>query len=444
MKLEKILVVDDEPTLRGFLQETLKRKGKVVYTAKDGLEAIETLKRNDIDLIITDLKMPNKSGIDVLNFAKRKNQEIMVILMTAHATIESAVEAMQLGAFHYLIKPFSYEAIEVVLQKVEEHFVLRSENQFLKQEALPSAPFIAKSKPMKDLLKNLSKIAKTSASVFISGESGTGKEVIARCIHLFSKRKDAPFITVNCPAIPDTLIESEFFGHEKGSFTGASQKRIGRFERAHNGTLLLDEVTETPILMQPKLLRAIQEQEFERVGGSHPIRVDIRFISTTNRNIRKSIDQKIFREDLYYRLNVVPIHIPPLRERKEDILPLANHFIQKLCKEHHLPHKALSKSSYEKLLAYSWPGNVRELCNVIERAVVLTDGTEISDAYLFLDYTSTKPSTSLPVGKSLKELEQDFILQTLEKQKQNRSETAKILGITLKTLRNKLNQYGLS
>lgn len=441
MKLEKILVVDDEPILRSFLKEVLKRKGKTVYIAKDGLEGIEVLKKNDVDLIITDLKMPNKSGIDVLTFAKSKSKELIVILMTAHATIESAVEAMQMGAFHYLIKPFSQEAIEVVLQKAEEHFSLISENQFLKQEALPNIPFIAKSKPMKDLLKTLSKIAKSSASVFISGESGTGKEVIAKCIHLLSKRKEDPFITVNCPAIPDTLIESEFFGHEKGSFTGALQKRIGRFERAHNGTLLLDEVTEIPILMQPKLLRVIQEQEFERVGGSHSIRVDVRFISTTNRAIQKSIDEKIFREDLYYRLNVVPIHIPPLRDRKEDILPLANHFIQKLCKEHHLTQKQLSKTSYEKLLAYSWPGNVRELCNVIERAIVLTDDPEISDTYLFLDEMPKERKNPLPIGKSLKEVEKEFILQTLADQKQNRSQTAKILGITLKTLRNKLNDY---
>ncbi|PIS00531.1 MAG: two-component system response regulator [Chlamydiae bacterium CG10_big_fil_rev_8_21_14_0_10_35_9] len=444
MAIEKILVVDDEAILRSFLKDTLIRKGKIITTAEDGLEAINILKKSSFDLVITDLKMPHKTGLDVLNFIKKHDPKTTVVLMTAHASVETAVEAMQKGAFHYLIKPFSPDAIETILQKAEEQVALIEENEFLKEEMSSTSEFVAESSAMKNLIKDISKIAKSSASVFISGESGTGKEVIARVIHNLSKRKHKPFITVNCPAIPDTLIESEFFGHEKGAFTGALQKRVGRFERADSGTLLLDEVTEIPLLMQPKLLRAIQEQEFERIGGVNPIKVDVRFISTSNRDMAKAIATNAFRQDLYYRLNVVPIHILPLRERKADIVPLAEFFIKKIGNEQKKERKALTPSAVEKLTKYNWPGNVRELRNVIERALVLDDGVLIEPEHLFLENISTKEKSSNSLeGKPLKEIEKHYILHTLKAKQNNRSNTAKILGITERTLRNKLKSYGL-
>jgi two-component system response regulator AtoC len=301
---------------------------------------------------------------------------------------------------------------------------------------------------MKKILQDLEKIAKSQASVFITGESGTGKEVIAGAIHQFSTRSQHPFIKVNCAAIPETLIESEFFGHERGAFTGAHTRKTGRFELADKGTLLLDEVTEIPLTLQPKLLRAIQEQEFERVGGVKPIKVNLRFLATSNRNMQEAIESKIFREDLFYRLNVVPIQIPPLRERREDILPLANHFLNRFCLDNHKPLKKFSERAVEKLLNYPWPGNVRELANIIERTVVLDFDAMIDSEHLYLDSTlhpksAPAASAALPVGISLHEMEKRLILETLQLQHQNRTKTAAILGISARTLRNKLHEYEL-
>ena len=294
---------------------------------------------------------------------------------------------------------------------------------------------------MKKILQNIAKIAKSNATVFINGESGTGKEVIASCIHQLSNRKEHPFIKVNCAAIPDPLIESEFFGHEKGAFTGAISRKIGRFELADSGTLLLDEVTEIPISMQAKLLRAIQEMEFERVGGSQSIQVDTRLIATSNRSMLEAIENKIFREDLYYRLNVMPIHIPPLRQRIEDIQPLAEFFIQKFCQENHKPIKKLTPKTIEKLISYHWPGNVRELANIIERVIVLDFDICIDAKHIFLD-APIHPKSSYRTGMTLHEMEKKLILDTLDAQNQNRGKTATILGISVRTLRNKLHEYG--
>ncbi|MBU6446801.1 MAG: sigma-54 dependent transcriptional regulator, partial [Verrucomicrobia bacterium] len=361
MMIEKILIADDEPLMLRFMNDLLKRHGKEVVLAQDGKEAIHILEKESFDLVITDMKMPHKDGLDVLKAAQGN---ALVVLATAHGTIESAVEAMKLGAFHYLIKPFSPEALEGILEKAEEHLRLVKENTFYRDGA--KSNLIAESPSMKRILQDLDKIAKAHASVFITGESGTGKEVIAAAIHEKSSRSTYPFIKVNCAAIPETLLESEFFGHEKGSFTGAHTRKTGRFELADRGTLLLDEVTEIPLSLQPKLLRAIQEQEFERVGGTRPIKVNLRFLATSNRNMQEAIESKIFREDLYYRLNVVPIQIPPLRERREDIAPLAKYFLEKFCRENHKPLKHLGEDALKKLLDYSWPGNVRELANIIE------------------------------------------------------------------------------
>lgn len=295
---------------------------------------------------------------------------------------------------------------------------------------------IAESPVMKGILEDVLKIAKSNASVLLCGESGTGKEVIAHTIHNNSGRKSAPFIKVNCAAIPETLIESEFFGHERGAFTGAHSRRIGRFELAHTGTLLLDEITEIPLGVQAKLLRAIQEQEFERVGGSLSVDVDVRLISTSNRDLKEAIEQKFFREDLFYRLNVVPLSLPPLRERKEDIVPLAEYFLSKLA-----PEKELSNEAKWSLESYIWPGNIRELANVIERTVVMASGELITPDHLGLNQDNEFKKCKLPVGMTLQELEKRMILETLESNKNNRTKTAKILGISVRTLYNKLSSY---
>jgi len=442
MPIEKALVVDDEKILRNFLKDSLKRHGIKVTLAEDGRQAIDLIKSNSFDIIITDMKMPYHSGLEVLRQAKLSDKNSIVILITAHGSIEDAVEAIQSGAFHYLIKPFSLDEIEAVLEKAKEHLSLINENDFLKEEITTYASnenVIASDPIMRQLIKKAHQIAKSDSSVFISGESGTGKEVIARLIHRLSKRQHEQFITVNCAAIPDTLIESEFFGHEKGAFTGALQKRIGRFERADRGTLFLDEITETPISLQPKLLRAIQEMEFERLGGNSTIKVDVRFISTTNRNMEEAIKSKLFREDLYYRLNVLPIHIPPLRQRKKDIIPLAEFFIQKYIKRHGGTNKILTEDAKQKLLKYHFPGNVRELNNVVERAIVLSENESIDESLLFIETKDTNETSS-----TLKEIEKIHILKTLKKVNDNKTKAAKILGISIRTLRNKINFYSRS
>lgn len=388
MQIEKILIVDDEELMRQFLAETLKRKNYEVEVAKNGKAALALIRKNTYDLLITDLKMPEFSGIELLRKTKEISPQTLVIVMTAYGTISNAVEAMHLGAFNYLLKPFTPDAIETLIDKASEHLSLVQENIYLREEISSkrsSTKFIAESPLMKKVLGEAIQIAKSQASVLIHGESGTGKEVVAGFIHAHSLRATNPYIRVNCAAIPDTLIESEFFGHEKGAFTGANNKRAGRFELADKGTLLLDEVTEIPIGLQPKLLRVLQEQEFERVGGSKPLSVDVRVISTSNRNLKSAIQEKILREDLYYRLNVIPIHLPPLRERTEDILPLARYFLERFCIENRKALKHLSKGAEKKLLAHSWPGNIRELTNALERVVVLDFSKTIDPEHLVID-----------------------------------------------------------
>lgn len=387
MPIETILVIDDEPLIREFLTEALKRKGYFVEKAENGKQALSFLKKQTYDLVITDMKMPDLTGMEILRYIKEMSPTTLVIIMTAYGTIENAVEAMRLGAFNYLLKPFTTDSIETLVEKASEHLSLVHENIFLREEVFSkqqSIQMIAESPIMKQVISQAIQVAKSQASVLIHGETGTGKEVLASAVHAHSLRAKRSYIRVNCAAIPDALIESEFFGHEKGAFTGANAKRLGRFELASGGTLLLDEVTEIPIALQPKLLRAIQEQEFERVGGTKPISVDIRFISTSNRNLKEAIAEKIFREDLFYRLNVVPIHLPSLRERKEDIIPLARHFLEKCCKQNHKPLKTMTPQAEQKFLEYPWPGNIRELANIIERIVVLDEGVKIEPSHLYL------------------------------------------------------------
>lgn len=454
MPIEKILVVDDEKLVRDFILETLKRKKYDVHIAENGQKAFAALKEHTFDLVLTDMKMPDYTGIDVLKKVKELNPSAMVVIITAYGSVENAVEAMKLGAFNYLIKPFSPDTIEAVIEKANEHLTLLEENSILKQQLTngdgrPPLKVVYESPVMKKIVNDAERIAKSNANVLITGESGTGKEVIAHLIHHHSSRANKPFIKVNCAAIPETLIESEFFGHEKGAFTGAAAMHRGRFEIANSGSLLLDEITEVPLGLQAKLLRVIQEQEFERVGGVRPIKIDVRIISTSNRDMQESITNKKIREDLYYRLNVMPIHLPPLRERKEDILPLANYFLEKLSQENHKEKVQLSKEAKDLLLSYDWPGNVRELANILERAIVLNSNGTIKPDEIYLNsvnlpttpYSSAKPAEE---GMTLQELEKKLIVETLQKLNNNRTKTAEQLGISVRTLRNKLAEYKLS
>jgi two-component system response regulator AtoC len=459
MPIEKVLVVDDELLIRSFLTETLSRKKLEVTAAENGKSAVALLKENTYDLVFTDMKMPDLTGLDVLKKVKELSPSTIVVVITAFGTIDNAIEAMRLGAFHYLIKPFSPDMIEAVVEKANEHSSIVQENQYLRQEVsgLTGSPstIIAESPIMKQVLSDVQRIAQSNANVMITGESGTGKEVIANAIHFSSPRVNKPYVRVNCAAIPETLVESEFFGHEKGAFTGALNKRCGRFELANEGTLLLDEITEVPFGLQAKLLRAVQEQEFERVGGTKSVKVDVRIISTSNRDIQEAIQEKVLREDLYYRLNVVPIHLPPLRERREDIVPLAEHFLTQLCGKNHKKQKKLTTGAKQKLMEYRWPGNVRELANIIERAIVLDISDTIEAEHLHIEtptsshrrieaVSSGTQQSSLPKDITLQELERRYIIETLQAQQNNRAQAAKHLGISVRTLQNKLNEYDAS
>jgi len=442
MSIEKILIVDDELLMRNFLMEALKRKGMEVVSVEDGEKAVKILEDNSFDMVITDLKMPGITGMDVLKKIKELSPRTLVMIMTAFGSIENAVEAMKAGAFHYLIKPFSLESLMANIEKANQHVALMEENSYLRQQVTANSsnyPVIAESQCMKEILLDIERIAKSNASVLIHGETGTGKEVIAQLVHSHSLRANQPFIKVNCAAIPETLIESEFFGHEKGAFTGALNKRLGRFELADGGSLLLDEITEIPHGLQAKLLRVTQEQEFERVGGTKPIKVDVRLISTTNRDLKEAIADKNFREDLYYRLNVIPIYLKPLREREEDIIPLANYFIDRMCRESHQEKKTLSQAAKKKLTHYPWPGNVRELANVIERAIVMDQTSQIEAHHLYLDESPSQ----IWKGKTLQELEKQLIVETLQTH-QEEAKVAETLGISLKNLRDKLLEHEIS
>lgn len=453
MAIQKVLIVDDEKLVRDFIQETLKRSKFDVEAVDCAQKAFNLMREKQFDLVITDLKMPDFTGIDVLKKAKELCPGALVVIVTAYGSVENAVEAMRLGAFNYLIKPFSPDTIEAVVEKANEHLNLVAENSYLRQQLNPAgssstAPVVAESPIMKKLITDAERIAKSNANVMITGESGTGKEVIASLIHFHSNRSKGPFIKVNCAAIPETLIESEFFGHEKGSFTGALSTHRGRFELANGGTLLLDEITEVPISLQAKLLRAIQEQEFQRIGGTKPIHVDVRIVSTSNRNMQEAINDKKIREDLYYRLNVMPIHLPPIRERKADIIPLVEFFLKKFSQENHKEAIKLNKQAAELLTNYDWPGNVREIGNIIERAVVLNNTGELTpdEIYLVNRLAGPEGANALPPDRimTLQELEKKLIIETLQKLKNNRTKTAEALGISIRTLRNKLQEYKLS
>ncbi len=445
---KRLLVVDDEEMIRDLLEETFRNKGYEVETAVNGREALKKIKEERYDLLVTDLRLPDISGMEILSRVKGKNPELGTIIITAYGSIKNAVKAMKKGAFDYIPKPFDLDEIELVVDKFFEYKTLVDENEYLRSELDKKFGFeniVGKSEPMQRVFEAIRMVAKSKATVLIQGASGTGKELVARAIHYNSDRKLGPFITTNCAALPEGLVESELFGHEKGAFTGAYRTSKGRFEMANGGTLLLDEVSEINLGLQAKLLRVLQEREIERVGGGRLIPVDVRIIATTNKDLQKEVEEKRFREDLYYRLNVVPIHLPPISERREDIPLLVQHFVKKYAAENNKSIKGVSEEAMELLTQRDWPGNVREIENCVERAVVMCNPkTEILDVkhFFFHEGFATENKFNIQsANMTLQEAERFLILRTLKEHNNNRTKTAEILGISVRTLRNKLNEY---
>jgi two-component system NtrC family response regulator len=442
MALYRILVVDDEETQREMLGGFLKKEGYSISLADSGEEALKICQDKFFEVALIDLKMPGMDGIELLSKLKEINPEIQVIVMTAYASIETAVVAMKKGAFNYVNKPVDLEELRINIKKALENQKILTENRYLKEqlnEKYKDLNLIGESKAIKEVLSTVARVAKSDSTVLIRGESGTGKELVARAIHALSDRANQRFISLSCAAIPETLLESELFGYEKGAFTGATRRKEGRFELADSGTLFLDEIGDLSLETQVKLLRVIETQEFERLGGEETIKVDVRIISATNQDLEKKIKEKSFREDLYYRLNVISIFIPPLRERKEDIIPLVDHFIEKSNQKTGKNIQGLTREAKDILFSYPWHGNIRELENVIERATVLSRGEAIdkSDlAHLSFQRIDEISSTLL-----LKDLEKSHILKVLEKTGGNLSQAAELLGIHRNTLRLKMKEY---
>lgn len=447
MEKSRILVVDDESLIRDFLKEMLIRIDCDVDLAENGSSALEKIQNDEYDLIVTDIRMPDISGMEVLKEAKKIQPDTEVIMITAYGTIENAVEAMKIGAYNYIEKDSSPDHIELIINKALEHHRLQQENRYLRSTINGMFGYdniVGKSAKMQKIFETLRTVAITDATVFIQGPSGTGKELIAHAIHYNSTRKDKPFIKTNCAALPEGIMESELFGHEKGAFTGAVRTRKGRFEAAHGGTMLLDEVSEMSQALQAKLLRVLQEREFEKVGDVETIKVDVRIIATTNRDIWEEIKKGAFREDLFYRLNVVPIHVPPLRERKRDIPLLVNHFIQKFNKEHHREVERVTEETMDFLMRLDWPGNVRELENRIERAVIMSKDKILQVQNFLFDEDGFDELPEIEAEDqilTLREMEKKLILRTLRQNDFNRTKTAELLAISVRTLRNKLNEY---
>ncbi len=389
--MASILVVDDDDLVLESLRMVLKEAGHKVKAVNSPRKALSLLEKGDYDLVITDMRMPEMSGIEFLEKVKEKDQGLPVIMITAYGTVDTAVTAMKKGASDYIMKPFSADELEVVVEKALEAHRLREENVRLKElvrcQAEVDEEFIGESAPIKALKRELEKIARSDATVLVMGETGTGKELIARRIHALSQRAEGPYVRVNCAAIPDTLVEAELFGHEKGAFTGAVYTRKGKFELAHGGTILLDEIGEMPLHLQAKLLRVLQEGEVDRIGGSSPVKVDVRVVATTNRDLAQEVKEGRFREDLFFRLNVVPIYVPPLRERKEDIPLLAEAFLRRYSRKMGKEIKGITDSAMKVLLDYDWPGNVRELENCIHRAVVLCEGSYLEEELVSFPYS---------------------------------------------------------
>ncbi|MDY6862730.1 MAG: sigma-54 dependent transcriptional regulator [Thermodesulfobacteriota bacterium] len=441
-QLNPILVVDDESEMRLALSHALARNGYKVTTASCGFDALKKLRKQTYNMVITDVKMPDINGLEILKEIKKNTPQTKVVMITAYGTIESAVEAMKEGAFDFLLKPFSIQVLEKIIKRAVYPSMQAKLKTSLTSSKSSKWEIVSQNKTIKEILKRAKDIANSKSTVLIQGESGTGKELLARYIHENSNRRNHSFIAVNCAAIPEGLIESELFGYEKGAFTGAVSQHKGKFELAHNGTILLDEISELPFPLQAKLLRIIQEEEVDRIGGKMPVPIDIRAIATTNRDLAKVVIEKKFREDLYYRLNVIPIKFIPLRERKEDIPLLAEYFLKKLSLRNNKSISGISREAISILTSHSWRGNIRELENTIERAVLFCEGDTILPTHLDIDSIyDIKSVQNFPAGQTLLEMEKNLILKTLKEQNGNRTKAAKVMGISIRTLRNKLREY---
>jgi two-component system response regulator AtoC len=442
-----ILVVDDEAQMRSAMETTLGKIGATVYSASNGKEALEYLSKRPFDLVISDMRMPVCTGEELLKEVCKRYPHIPIVMVTAYGTITQAVDVMRLGAYDFITKPFSMEDLESLVERIQSSKVEKRESSQtieVRKPAKDEVAIITNNQEMRELIQMVTHVASSSANVLIQGESGTGKELIARLLHASNKKISGPFVAVNCAALPENLLESELFGHEKGAFTGALATRIGKFEQANGGTLLLDEVTEMPLSLQAKLLRVLQEREVDRVGGSKPIPVQVRVVATTNRDVEKAVREGDFREDLYYRLNVVPLYIPALRERPDDINPLVQYFVRKFSESE---PKKISRELSETLAGYTWPGNIRELQNACERAVLLCNEDTLSLHHFMLREKNSAQESRLDAGilkagLSVSEAEKILIYETLKATENNKTKAAELLGISIRTLRNKLNEYG--
>jgi len=445
-----ILVADDEKNTREGLKQFLEGLEYDVMTAADGIEAAAMIRKDHPDIVISDIRMPGMDGIELLEKIRRENPAMPVILLTAYGSVEDAVKAIKKGAFHYLTKPVNLEELEFLVKKALTSRNLELENVELRQalfhQKFETGEILAQSAKMKDILKTVAQIAQTSSSVLIEGESGTGKELIAHRVHELSSRRGKPFVAVHCASLTESLLASELFGHEKGAFTGAVERKVGRFERAHQGTLFLDEVGEISVETQVKLLRVLQEREFERVGGAKTIKVDVRLICATNKNLLEEVRAGRFREDLYYRINVIYLKIPPLRERPEDIPLLVTNFVDHFSRVNAKPIEGIDPTAVEILKSYSWPGNVRELKNIIERMVALNQEKRLGIQSVPEDIrVENKREVSLPLYSPgrLDDMEKECIRAKLEEVKGNKSVAAKQLGISRRTLYRKIDEYGI-
>jgi len=448
-----VLVVDDDQAHRTMLLTLLTGWKYDVIEADDGAVAIEMVHERPFDLILMDIRMIKVSGLEALPEIKAYNPAIPVIIMTAYSSVETAVEALKMGAYDYLTKPLDFDELRLVMERAMDHRRLREENRLLRETLgaqFERRNIIGRSTAMVKLLETVAQVAPSETTVLITGETGTGKELIAGAIHFNSPRKDGPFVKMNCAAVPEGLLESDLFGHEKGAFTGAHRLKKGKFQQAHGGSLFLDEVSEMSLPMQVKLLRVLQEREITRVGGEEVIKVDVRVIAGTNKDLTREIEKGHFREDLYYRLNVVTLNVPPLRDRKEDIPLLAQHFLVLFSEKNRKQIKGLTPQAMDRLLKYDWPGNVRELMNTVERAVVLSRSEYLDDkdfpVVVKSELSSDQGASGEQAGPSdfkLDEVEREAILKTLESAEGNKSEAARRLGITRKTLHKKLKKYGM-
>jgi len=448
MALSPILVVDDESEMRSALSHALTRNGFSVESAASGTEALVKIKKDPISLVITDLKMPEMSGMEVLGAVKKATPGIPVIVITAYGSIHNAVEAMQAGAADYLLKPFSFETLATTVKKVLGSADGNGRQSHLKRnDTVESAAktLVTQDPKMLDILKLAKTVAASRSTILIQGESGTGKEMLAAYIHEHSGFKDEPYVALNCAALPDTLAESELFGHEKGAFTGAVVRKMGKFELAKNGTVVLDEISEMTLPLQAKLLRVLQERVIDRVGGSQPVPMYARVVAISNVDLKKAILENKFREDLYYRINVVPFTIPPLRDRKGEIPLLVDHFLEKFCRLNNQEKKEISDTAMTRLVNNPWKGNIRELENSIERAVLIGSGPKLLPEHLFLESAETTgrsgSSVVMQPGMTVREMEKQLITRTLAEVDDNRTHAAELLGISIRTLRNKLREY---